>query len=618
MCAVFGIIVDKIIASNQAEKYLHAMEAMQKKLWRRGPDDSQQKTFALANSKLFLGHNRLAILGNSQTAKQPMKSPDGRFTVSFNGQIYNFVQLAKELGMANFSGLQNSDTEVLVAALQSWGLAAFEKFDGMFACAIIDHTKKQLILVRDHFGIKPMFWSYNQSEKTLVFASELKAVKASNLIKVKLDASSLITFLRWGTVHAPKTMLQNIFTLEPGQILIFDLATHSITFSALPFQFKENISFAPADLETTFLNNLQQTTTANVELGLFLSGGMDSSAIACGLHKLGFKNLKTFTLGFDSTKGAVNETMFAKNLAAQLGFKNFCWTLNAKVLRNYFVEFTAALDSPTLDGFNTFLVSKLAALHVKVVLGGLGADELFFGYPEMRQFAWGLKQSWLKQKMLAPFLNLVTTLPFGQNILSRLNINFLPGLFKSKSLLEAVLTSRELFTAVELQELGFSQPANIPEAIKNFSMLNNLRLTELQAYTTPILLADSDALSMHSSLELRVPFLNQAFVKTNFLLPENVLLQQGSLKPALATAVKNFVPEEILLRKKTGFVLPMGQWILDGLGEQLDQLSQSSIFSKKNSLKIIRNLSDNPWGWRKAWALLIVTEWLKNLQKENS
>lgn len=612
MCAIFGIACLKSNFGQrcQTKKLSSALGHMEQTLAARGPDGRGAWTHQDQGLTVLLGHRRLSILGGADSGAQPATSPDGRWTVTFNGQIYNFTELAKTLAIPGFDSSQDSDTTVLLWALQKWGLeTTASHLEGMFAFAAWDSVERKLFLTRDKFGIKPVYWHWDKKQRHLIFASRLEAIMASGLMEPEVDQTSLASFLRWGAVLPPKTIFKDIKSLVPGTILAVDArGVRAKTFTQMLAKAPEQ------NLSEAFLSSLELTARSHVPFGLFLSGGIDSSAIACGLKKIGFNNLKTFTLGFGQHRGSFDESGQAKDLSKSLGFENFCLRLSSQDLADNFADFVRALDQPSTDGFNTFLVSKLAAQHVKVAFSGLGADELFFGYPQMRQFLWASRLSQNAKKLILPAARAASGLWPGQKMLCKFEVGFLPA-FKDGNFFASSLAARELFSAHELESLGFDHEAE-PNPWPDKNNADQIRLSELAAYTGPVLLRDTDALSMNFGLEVRVPFLNQGFSRTSFALPHDELFGgHHRSKPALCNAVQGFVPEQILSGSKKGFVLPMGHWIEQTMSERLAELRKHTIFGGKFAQKQNKLFSNNPLNWRKIWALLVLDEWMRGIGK---
>lgn len=621
MCAVFGIVCQHKVGDLPGSEFLklrNSLDLMEKALAVRGPDG--QGVFQDLNGRVLIGHRRLAILGNSALASQPIKSASGRWVLSFNGQIYNYFELAKDLGLSPEFARNGGDTPVLAEMFDHFGPECVPMLDGMFAIAAWDRFEQRLFLLRDGLGIKPLYYHWDLKTGLFIFASQLGALRESGLIETKIDKGSLYQFLRFGTVFPPKTMLSGVKMLEPGTLLSLDLDGMSdpVTKKFWPnnqtFSQPKSEAFNPSDLRESFLASLKKTTRSDVPFGLFLSGGIDSVAIACGLKALGWTGLKTFTLGFDEFKGSFDETAQAKAISDSLGFQNFIMRVGPQDLADNFQDFVQALDSPSVDGFNTFLVSKLARNHVKVALSGLGGDELFFGYPQMKQF---FKLSKFNSKFGKMALNAIKKVAesssFGQKLIEKIGFKFLPAFLDGRSIFHSTCLSRELFSDNELESFGLEAQEINSFDQKNIDLVDEIRLCELEAYTGPVLLRDSDVLSMHFGLELRVPFLNRDFFDKSFSLgPKALFDQRFGQKSAFCRALKVLVPAEILLAKKRGFVLPMGDWITHSMQENLESLKEAAWLDRAFAHAQIELLQKNRQNWRKVWSLLVLDEWFRS------
>lgn len=624
MCAVFGIVCqNKVDGSSDFElsKFEEALIFMEKALESRGPDG--RGVFQDSGGPVLIGHRRLAILGNSTLASQPIKSASGRWILSFNGQIYNYLELAQNLGLSPEFARDGGDTPVLAEMFDRFGPACVSKLDGMFAIAAWDCFERKLFLLRDRLGIKPLYYHWDQKGGLFVFASQLNALRQSGLFGTKIDKNSVYQFLRFGTVLPPQTVFSGVNALEPGTILSLDFQSSNGPIIDRFWPNKETFSeqktqnFDSIELKESFLKSLQRTTRSDVQFGLFLSGGIDSSAIACGLKELGWTGLQTFTLGFDQFKGSFDESAQAKKLSDFLGFQNFVMRVGPQDLAGNFQDFVKALDSPSVDGFNTFLVSKLARSQVKVALSGLGGDELFFGYPQMRQFFnFSQNKSGFLNLFFSVIKNFGKSSKLGQKFIEKMGLKFLPSFLDGKSLFHSTLLARELFSDNELESFGFQRQGIKLFDPKNVDLIDQIRLCEFAAYTGPVLLRDSDVLSMNFGLELRVPFLNKDFFDKSFSLgPADIFDSKFEQKSAFCQAIESFVPQEILHANKRGFVLPMGDWIALGMKENLDRLQEVSWLDKAFAETQIKNFQKNRQNWRKIWALLVLDEWFLTVQR---
>lgn len=624
MCAVFGIVCQNKVdgsADFELSKLEEALIFMEKALESRGPDG--RGVFQDSGGRVLIGHKRLAILGNSTLASQPIKSASGRWILSFNGQIYNYLELAQNLGLSPEFARDGGDTPVLAEMFDRFGHECASKLDGMFSIAAWDSLERKLFLLRDRIGIKPIYYHWNQKNGLFVFASQLGALRQSGLFEIKIDQNSLCYFLRFGTVLPPQTMISGVNALEPGTILSLDFhssngpTTERFWPNKETFSEQKNQKFDSIELKDSFLKSLQRTTRSDVQFGLFLSGGIDSSAVACGLKELGWTGLKTFTLGFDQFKGSFDESIQAKKLSDFLGFQNFVMHVGPHDLADNFQDFVKALDSPSVDGFNTFLVSKLARSQVKVALSGLGGDELFFGYPQMRQFFnFSQNKSRFSNLVFSVVKNFEKSSKLGQKLIEKMGLKFLPAFVDGKSLFHSTLLARELFSDNELKSFGFAGRETKSFDLKNVDLVDEIRLCEFAAYTGPVLLRDSDVLSMNFGLELRVPFLNRDFFDKSFSLgPKVIFDSKFEQKSAFCQAIESFVPQEILHAKKRGFVLPMGDWIELGMKENLDRLQEANWLDKAFAETQIKNFQKNRQNWRKIWALLVLDEWFLTVQR---
>lgn len=478
----------------------------------RGPDDAGLATLGDAT----IGMRRLAIF-DPANGHQPMATPDGRFHLVFNGAIYNFRALRDELRAAGHAFRTNCDTEVLLAAYAQWGEATLGRLRGMFAFAIWDAREQSLFIARDALGIKPLY--YRHDDRRLIFASELNALFASGINPGVIDPLSVADYLGWFAVPAPRTIYRGVFSLRPGECATFRAGRLAIrphwSFSTIPAATAvcATASEFTQELRARLEDTIRAHVVADVPVGAFLSGGIDSAIVVGLMTQTGGAKLRTFSIGFD--EAGYSEAGAAAETARYFGTEHHASVLSGRQVAGDIDTLLAALDQPTGDGINTYYASQAArAGGVTVALSGLGGDELFGGYPSFRTlprlarwlpvwralpeftrsaFLARLSRGSTRQRKLADFLM------YGRN---------LPELGSLQRRVFSAATCRSLLSPDVLQAIGQRAPHH-PELgalsadLADAGTFDLISAWELRTYMADVLLRDSDVMSMRHSLELR-------------------------------------------------------------------------------------------------------------------
>jgi asparagine synthase (glutamine-hydrolysing) len=696
MCGIFGVInfngqtVDK-------EKVLSARDV----LAHRGPDDSgiyfsnchpepvegsinqSKKLFSVA-----LSHRRLSIIDLSPSGHQPMTTEDGRYTIVFNGEIFNYVELrTSNLELGNL--MTHSDTEVILKLYTLEGAECLKRLRGMFAFAIWDDKEKKLFAARDRFGIKPFYYLYNNNE--FIFASELKAIKHYKN-GLTLSMEGMDAFLKTGSVPAPLTIYEETKALLPGNWIeiqskstskieikqywtFFDLinpghtSTHSINSGQAELSMtdttdlslrgttqqlarqkrRSNLHYdeeAKKKIRNSLLDAVKAHIVSDVEVGAFLSGGIDSTAIVSLMRQVGQQKIKTISVTFPGNK--LDESKYSNLAAKKYETDHFEYRLQEKELLDDFEKIIESMDQPTLDGINTYFVSKAAkSFGLKVVLSGLGGDELFGGYPSFINIA---KYQKIKSLPLARSLMKAAGFILNGKVPAKA-IEY----FKNPDAPNAEYRLlRGLFTEAELRSLGWDSasqkskgksqtavmdynglsfrterpPAGLsadkageagsedPESSIQYQASSNQRFSALQYvsflescfYMRNQLLRDSDVFSMIHSLELRVPFVDHELYSAVLPYLDNSF-DKSFPKKLLVEAVGD-LPDEIVHRPKQGFTFPFADWMKHGkIKEAINDslMGSSSLFDKKELNKFINNFESGKLHWSRIWALYIAS-----------
>jgi len=576
----------------------------------RGPDDC-----GIAScGEVHLGNTRLAIIDTSSAGHQPMNDPRTGNWITYNGETYNFKDLRRELDDDPWSS--NTDTEVVLRAYAKWGIDAFRKLRGMFALAIWDDQKQTLVLARDPLGIKPLY--YYADGQRFIFASELRALLESGVVPRKLSTAGVDSYLANGSIEEPLTIIEGATQLLPGHCLQVNrqLELRDIEF-AIPNSksIDGNRDDAVARLRSELEESVRLHLVSDVPLGVFLSGGMDSSALVALLSRVSDQRPKTFSVVFD--EAAYTEAPFSRAVAERFNTDHCEIRLSEDRLLDILPTAIAAIDQPTMDGVNTFVVSSAVKREgITVALSGLGGDELFAGYPSFRR---ALKFGAMPQASKR-FLRAASGVgKFALN--GSVQRQKLWQLLNSDGGPEDVYRiSRQLFSTDAVTGL------TARDASKRLSnghrhdadIVNAISRLEMRGYMTNTLLRDTDAMSMAHSLEVRVPFVDLKLVDYVLSLPgEWKIGAGGGPKPLLADAMRDLLPREFMARPKMGFTLPFEKWMQ---GKMRSEISAVLEDEKRLSLvgmnaemvgKVWRRFLEKPKavGWSRPWAIYVLVKW---------
>lgn len=598
MCGIYGYIGNNVAVIR---------DTFGKDLKHRGPDDNG--VFEDKEKKLLLGQTRLSIIDLSDDGHQPMLDASGRYVIVFNGEVYNYQEIKKEL-CNEFHFNSNSDTEVVLNSYLKWGSTCLNKLRGMFAFCIYDKREKTLFLARDRFGIKPLIYSFHKN--SFVFTSELKPVLKSKAFSNKINKDAIIDYFSFGAIQQPKTILENFFFLEKAHFMFVnsDLSYHIEKYYDYEVE-SRNISVSNNYHEETkrLRHTLEDATKhhliADVDVGSFLSGGVDSSAITALMSRVSSKKIKTFSLGFKEVTGVFDETAIAARTAKYLDTDHHEIKIDDDYVHNILENYMASIDQPTFDGINTFIISRETAESVKVALSGIAGDELFAGYSHFEQ----IRRSRSKPGLFDSF---------KRNYLRRLvpqsNLKYLD--FKDFNVVEAIAHKRLMNKNVK-DLLRIAKPeqrilTNSNE-ISDLSCFQNISKMEFDGYLLNTLLRDGDVLSMANSLEVRPVLLDHKLVEHGFAITDNYKVRDGLKKSIFIDAVKDIIPNEVWNRSKTGFVMPLGKWLNSGLNKQFQDVLEQSVLSEeifeKEYLFRLRNRIRTRTLLSKDWMTFVFLYW---------
>ncbi len=628
MCGIVGILARKTQIPPAV------LEQATRSLAHRGPDDSG--TVLLKETQpepveIGLGHRRLAILDLSPLGHQPMQDPVTGNWIVFNGEIYNFRELQKELESAGVEFKSHSDTEVILAAYRVWGESCLTRLGGMFAFALWDAPRKRLLLARDPMGIKPLY--YHQSEQTFIFASEVRTLLRTGLVPRKADPTGVLSYLAFGSVYEPWTIVEGVRAVPPGHVLTVENGAVSSReyWNALRSSLRaesesrsgNGVATAdqlPAILRDAVLSHL----VSDVPVGMFLSGGIDSSALVAVLSHNGVR-ANTFSLVFQEEE--FNEGEYSREIARRFGTDHHEISVSQQDTLAVLPEALCAMDQPTIDGINTYLVSaKTRAAGLKVALTGLGADEMFAGYSNFRRVprmeAFSKRFGRLPRLARRP-LSASVALFAGKGDRSRKLAELAAG---HDSVVHPYFLVRTLFGAAEREAL-FSAPdyqgsqqsldrvlrESVSES-QSLDPVNRVSYLESHWYMRNTLLRDSDFMSMAHGLELRVPFLDRTLVEACFRVPGEKKLQGDLPKSLLLASLGVELPREVVNRPKRGFTLPFERWLR---GEMRPVVEYALLKSNWDQTSISVNAVREAWNrflsgetsWSRPWSLFVLQRW---------
>lgn len=600
-----------------------SIQQMNQALAHRGPNAEG----AWAEGRIALGHRRLSIIDLSAAGQQPMHSADGRYVMVFNGEIYNYRELRAELTDYPFS--TQTDSEVLLAAYIHWGQSCLSKLKGMFSLAIWDRTEKSLFISRDRLGIKPLYYYINR--QYLVFASELRSLLASGLVPRQLSAKGLVDYLRYQTVHAPATILEGVYMLMPGHQM--DVVNGQVAIKAYwqPQAAKsyQGQHLAPTVWQEEIKNHLkaavERRLVADVPFGAFLSGGIDSSAIVALMSQTASGTIKTFSVTF--AEEAFSEARYARMVADKFSTQHHEIKLHPNDFLRLLPDALAAMDHPSGDGPNTYVVSQATkAAGITMALSGLGGDELFGGYAIFPQSVRLNRLNGLNyiphsvRASLAHFLrqlkNDVSSAKIAE-VLKLGHINALSAypLFR-QVLLDAQISQLLPNTVLPANTVaGLAQERSQDPGFTALPLLSQISILEMQTYMVNVLLRDTDQMSMAHALEVRVPFLDHELVELVLAISDDIKYPHTP-KQLLVAAMGDLLPPAIVNRPKMGFTLPFETWMKGELktfcAQRLVQIGNRAPFSSTGVQQLWQAfLANQPnVSWSRLWALVVLADWL--------
>ena len=642
MCGFVGFL-----NRNQVDNYelnSHLIKKMSDTLAHRGPDS--EGFWQDVEHGIAFGHRRLSILDLSKNGHQPMISNDGRYVLVYNGEIYNHKEILNELKI-NFNDINlrgHSDTEILLSAISKWGIEnTLKKISGMFSFSLWCKKEKKLYLARDRVGEKPLFfgWQGKGINKTLFFGSELKALKKHPNFENVINRSSVESFFKYSYIHAPDTIYQNIHKLMPGTFLEYDyfkdktyiknywsLVDRHFEFSKMPYE--KNLEDATEELNLILNKSVTQQMQSDVPYGSFLSGGIDSSTITALMQFNSNKQINTFSIGFNEKN--YDESKYAKSIAKYLGTNHHEMILKSQDVKSVLNEISEIYDEPFADSSQipTVLLSRLAKNKVTVALSGDGADEIFGGYNRyvFTEIIW--KRIKFLPNSLKKFLGyLASNIDFIKIKFMDNYIKDFSNKFKKVSQLVQIKNIQELYynfistsdnneVNTELDDKDYFIN-DLLDKLKFLDSTEKIMIMDILTYLPNDILAKVDRASMSTSLETRMPFLDHKVIEFSLRLPLKYKIHNRQTKIILKNVLNKYIPTKLIERPKSGFAMPIGEWLRSDLRDWGSDLLHTSIINEQNffeteKIKLIwkEHLDGKKNHEKILWSTLIFQAWLNN------
>jgi asparagine synthase (glutamine-hydrolysing) len=600
----------------------------------RGPDDMG----IVSRGPATIGMRRLSIF-DPTNGRQPMATPDGRFHIVFNGAIFNFPELKNELEGLGWRFRTRCDTEALLYALVEWGEEAIGKLRGMFAFALWDSAEESLLVARDPFGIKPLYFVNREGQ--LAFASEINALKRADFGPFEIDPMSVTEYLAWFAVPAPRTIYRNVLCLQPGERLLFKNGTTDIRQT---WSYKD-IAAEPAcatreefvrELRVRLEDTMRAHLLADVPVGAFVSGGMDSAVVVGLMSRVSSNALKTFSIGFEEND--YSEADEAEANARHFGAIHHTRILTGDEVARDLDMLLDSIDQPTGDGINTFYASQTAQQGgVRVALSGLGGDEIFGGYPSFRtvptlarmvsrwQHVPGFLRKTGERILAGQGTRAMKLADFLSNAKDSHDVASLCRRVFSESLRRSILSPDVAALAAVAGPFHprlASMRANVGERTA-FSLVS---AWETKTYMADVLLRDSDVMSMRNSIELRVPFVDRPLIEWMWSQPDSFKADRKRPKSVLADATADILPPGLKERRKRGFTFPFPIWMRRELRTFLEDtfsdanVAKSGFFSPGPVQALWKNFRDGgeDHQWSRVWSIAVLIAFINRSGSANA
>ena len=649
MCGINGFY------SKSLSNFDDVIVKMNSAISHRGPDTNG--AWSDKNLGIVLGHQRLSIIDVSSSGNQPMQSSSGRYILTYNGEIYNYLKIRKELEMnnVNIKWKGNSDTEILLESIDFWGIEiTLQKIQGMFAFGIWDQKMRRLILARDRIGEKPLYygWQGEGNNRVFLFGSELKALKVHPEFNGQINRDAIALQLRHNCIPAPYTIYKDIYKLLPGNYLELkhnDLKKELLSYpkkywsltSSLMYGNKNQLKFnedeIQKDLEENLKISIKKQMISDVPIGAFLSGGVDSSTVVALMQSQSHQPVKTFTVGFNEKE--YNEAKFAKKIAKHLGTNHTELYVSPKAAMEVIPKISTIYDEPFSDSSQipTFLVSQLTKQHVKVAISGDGGDELFCGYNRYK-----MSEKFSSIFRFMPF-SLRKTLASTIQSISPHNLDkisrFIPILDQPTNFGDKIHKGADVLNTKNFSDIYYTLcshwknpteivlnskgPGTLLTKFKpNINYLNTqqqMMALDFLTYLPDDILVKVDRAAMASSLETRVPFLDHNLIEYVFKIPHSLKFRNGHGKWILKKILNQYVPKSLTQRPKVGFEIPLGSWLRGPLRDWAENLLNEKRLNQENffNTKLVRDKwlehlnGKKNWQYH-LWDILMFQAWLES------
>ena len=608
MCGICGYCRTEVISKNR-------LIEMNDTMIHRGPNDSGVWEKQYENFGVGLAHRRLSILDLSAMGHQPMLSNDGKVVVVFNGEIYNYMELRKELINKGYSFKSNCDTEVILAAYQEWDCECFSKFNGMFAIALFEETKKRFVLARDRAGKKPLY--YYKCGKEFAFGSELKPIMRYPFFRKEINYDVIGQFMCNKYIVAPQTIFLDTYKVEPGTYVIYENGEiikrryWDLLSVCKSREEIDDFGNAKVQLKNLLRDSISKRLISDVPVGTFLSGGIDSTLITAIANEVNGKAIDTFTIGFFDKER--DEAPYAAEIAKYLGTNHHQMYMDEDAILEMLLDMPEYFDEPFSDAsaLPTMLVSKVAADKVTVALSGDGGDELFCGY---KMYDW----TWIMEH--ADFLGkLENSMPWNKKLLAyfppeiRAFVNNRDDNFKCQLYVDVMIEEAKKLLVRDLNQVKFPIEKNIiAENLQEKRML-----LDILTYLPNEILTKMDRASMKYSLEARCPLLDYRIMEWSLKIPHEWKYHNFSKKYILKQAAYDYIPEGLLNRPKKGFGVPLKKWLRGVLRKEIlkyaeeEKLKKQGIFRPEMIRQLIekQSKSDKIVYSSLLWSFFVFQSW---------
>jgi len=616
MCGIVGwSSVNKVLSGE-------ALQAATLALAHRGPEASGQ--YHNNNNTVALGHRRLKVIDLTEASSQPFFSACGRYVIVYNGEIYNFKEIAKELGLRLKT---DGDTEVIIEAFAKIGTAAFSLLNGIFAFCIYDTLEDKLFLCRDRIGIKPLYYYFDGQQ--FIFSSEIKAIKKIPDINLTINTNTFAEFLHIGFVAEPYTAYKHIFKFPAGNYLelsrkeinsntTFNFTTYWDLYKQVQPETHNNEAEVEKKLEELLYKSVETQMVSDVPLGSFLSGGIDSSLITALAAKIKKDKIKTFSIGYKDTK--FDESVYARKVAEHIGTEHYAYTMTENNLEEILLDIITVFDEPFCDSsaFPTMLISKKAKEHVTVALSGDGGDELFMGYG-MHQWAKRLENPIVKG-LKTPFYLASQFMPLKFKragwLLNYDNYAHITSHIFSQE--QYLYSEKDLKHFLVEGDFNFDAINTVPPTARPLRPKEKQSFWDIRYYLKDDLLTKVDRATMKYALESRVPLLDNTIIDYAINIDTDLKYKSGTSKYILKKILYKHLPKELFNRPKWGFAMPLSYWLRNNFRFLMDKYLAPIVINRYDVVANLyvqdlknRFLAGEDYLYARVWVLIILHWWLE-------